>query len=154
MSIIYYKGLIGQQDIQFGTGTFNRLNKDGANRSMNKLNSSYMPRYVLAKTADFTIDKNIYTGSITFTNESAAGTITFTLPSAIAGLGVYTFMVSAAQQINVDLGVATDYFRDCAAGKYKYSDVAGNHLSVWCNESGIWEFDDRLIVSGLWENES
>lgn len=148
----YYKEKIGQEDINFGTGQFTRRKDNAQNENITQLNKSHIPRSVLAKTADFTIDKNTYVGEVTFTNEGATATITFTLPTAKAGLGVYTFLVLAAYQLRVD-PVGTDNFRDCANAKYKYSSTVGNILRVWCDTNGVWEYDYE-VVSGVWDNES
>lgn len=147
--ITYYKGQIGAGDINFGTGTFNRRDKDKSWSSENQVNENDLPRKVTAKTANYTIgtENRGY-----FTNTGATGTITFTLPTANVGKGPFLFVISAAYQINVDPD-GTDYFRDCAAGKYKYSDQQGNILVCECFVAGIWEWHTREVAEG-WYNET
>jgi len=146
---VFRKGQIGFEDIQFGDSTFIREDHDRSNKSFTEVNLSQIPRKIVAKTANYTITEKYAT---VFTNTGATGTIVFTLPVAKAGLGPYEFLIDAAFQVDVDPN-GTEYFRDCAAGKKKYSSSAGNILRVWCNILGIWEFDYQL-VTGKWDNES
>ena len=148
--ITYYKGFIGKEDIEFGTDTFLRKDKNHSSVSLTKVNASYIPRKVITKTADFTITSEI--GGITYVNTGAAGTVVITLPTAISGKGIFSFIVSAAQILRVDPN-GSEYFRDCAAGKYKGSDSQGNILNVWCDVTGIWEWNYDL-VTGNWDNET
>jgi len=146
----FYKGKIGFEDVEFGVGTFLRYDSGLNAVQRNQINRSNIPRKVIAKTASYSISNLI--GEYIFTNEGAAGAITFSLPPAIAGMGKYYFIVIEAQNIIIDPN-GVEYFRDCAAGKYKVSAIAGNRLVVWCDTNGIWEWDYDL-VSGDWTNEA
>ena len=148
--VTYYKGKIGKEDIEFGTGTFNRRDKDKAWAAITDVNLSQLPRVVTAKTAAFTIPNLTFTA--TFVNTGATGSVTFTLPNATAGCGPIRFVVTAAQTLVVD-PTGTELFRDCAAGKTKSTNVAGNVLTVWCDVAGTWEWD-YVLVSGNWTNEA
>lgn len=148
----FYRGLLYKEDFDFGTGNGTRI-EDGVGRSLTQFNKSQIPRKVNIKTSDFIIDKNSWEGEVVFTNEGASKTITFSLPSALQGLGPYIFIVTEdGQQINIDPN-GSEYFRDCAAGKYKYSSDEGNILKVWCDIDGIWEYSYQL-VTGFWDDES
>jgi hypothetical protein len=147
----YYKGYIGKEDIEFGIGTFLRKDKDHASVQLNQVNLSHVPRYVLAKTASYQILDS--TEECTFTNEGAVTVVRFTLPNAASGKGPYDFIVISDTALFIVDPKGTDYFRDCAAGKYKATQIVGNTLTVWCNTSGIWDWDYNL-VSGNWDNES
>ncbi len=152
MAVTYYKGKIGQEDVEFGAGTFLRKDKDGANKQLNQINKGDIPQKLSAKTAAYAITGGNEIGEHIFTNEGASGSITFTLKPAIAGNGPFIFLITDAQEMRVDPN-GTEYFRDCAAGKYKYSNVQGNVLKVWCGINGIWEWDYEL-VNGNWDNET
>jgi len=149
--VTYYKGKIGKEDIEFGTGTFNRRDKDKAWAAITDVNLSQLPRKITAKTAAYSIPNGTY--SEVFTNTGATGSVTFTLPNANPGYGPIRFLVAAAQTLVVDPVDAVDLFRDCVAGKTKSSNSAGNILTVWCDVTGIWEWDYEL-VTGNWTNEA
>ena len=146
----YYKGKIGQEEIEFGTGTFIKKDSNHANKEFTQINLGDIPRNVIPKTADYEI--TIEVGEYTFTNESASETITITLPSAKKGKGPFRFRVITSQELRID-PQDSDYFRDCAAGKYKSSSIAGNGLVVWCDVDNIWEYSVQ-IVTGNWDNET
>lgn len=147
----YYKGKIGLGDVGFGNDTFLRRNALGANESFDEINLGDIPRKTsIAKTSDYTIVSKA--GEYIFTNEGASGTVTISLPVAKVGMSFSFIILEDTQELRVDPN-GTQYFRDCAAGKYKYSDVAGNRLFVWCDIIGIWEYDYDL-VSGNWDNET
>lgn len=152
MAITYYKGFIGQEDIELGTGVFNRYDSNGNPVQKTQLNKGVLPRKVQIKTAAYTINPNTEAGEKTYTNEGAIASVTFTLPVAKAGLGKYTFVVTDAQTIVVEPNGA-ELFRDCAAGKNKSTNAVGNRLSVWCDVDGTWEYEFAL-VSGNWTNEA
>jgi hypothetical protein len=61
-------------------------------------------RKVLAKTADYTV--TAVNSNIFFTNTGAAGTVNFTLPTAVVGLQ-YTFYIDAAQTLTITAGAST-----------------------------------------------
>lgn len=145
----FRKGSIGFEDLELGTGTFIREDHNRANKSFTQINLSQVPRKVITKDASYTVTEK-YT--VTFTNKDAAGSITFSLPVAIAGLGPYNFLCEEAQEIQVDPN-GTEYFRGSSAGKYKYSDIQGNMLTVWCDVNGIWEWTQHL-VSENWDDET
>ena len=146
----FYKGYISKEDIEFGTGVFNRLTSTGGTASKTQINKSHIPRKVVIKIADFTIGAEY--GEFAFNNQGDTATMTYTLPVAKAGMGPYHFTVLAAYEMKVDPN-GTELFRDCAAGKYKSTAIVGNRLSVWCDINGVWEYDYEL-VSGDWTNEA
>jgi len=145
----YYKGGVGKEDVQFGTGTFLRKDKDYATVQRTQIHRGHMPRKVVPKTAAYEITTEV--GEYTFTNESATGSVTIKLPSAVSGKGPFLFCIIATQTFVID-PQDSDNFRDCVAGKYKSSNIAGNKLKVWCDVAGIWEYDYDL-VNGNWDNE-
>lgn len=148
--VTYYKGNLAAKDFNFGTGTFNRKDKDLSWEAVNQMNLGFLPRRVVPKTAAYTIPTSIGTGEITFTNAAATGSVTFTLPPATAGM-VYKFTVIAAYALVVQ-PYGSELFRDCVAGYYKTSDIAGNHLSIWCDVAGTWEWASTE-VNERWANE-
>lgn len=150
--VTYYRGQVAADDFNSGVGTFNRM-EDGVVQNKSQINKEYIPRKINIKTDDYTITTNITNGEYTFTNEGATKDITITLPVAKAGMGIFKFVIiEDTYAINVDPS-GSEYFRDCAAGKYKYSSSAGNILRVWCEADGIWEYDYE-VVTGKWDNES
>lgn len=110
-------------------------------------------RGVEAKTANYTVVANTDNGKV-FTNQAAAGAITFALPAATVGQW-YDFVVKAAQELRIDpngtetISLPTGVQQ--AAGKYIGADAIGERISVECVKAGEW--DTRNGV-GTWSAES
>lgn len=95
---------------------------------------------VEAKTANYTIVKDTDNGKI-FTNQAAAGAITFALPAATVGQR-YCFIVKAAQELRIDPNgtetIALPTGVQQAAGKYVGADADGEYLDIVCVKAGEW----------------
>jgi hypothetical protein len=95
---------------------------------------------VSAKTANYTV---LTTDSATvFTNEGAAGAVTFALPAATVGLN-YRFQVMAAQELRIDPnGTETIALpstgAQSAAGAYIVADALGEWVNIVCVKAGQW----------------
>lgn len=109
-------------------------------------------RAVSAKTANYTVTTNDV--GATFTNDGAAGAITFALPAATVGQW-YRFVVKAAQELRLDpngsetISLPTGVQQ--AAGKYIGADAVGERISVECVKAGAWETHEAV---GTWTAES
>ena len=118
---------------------------------------------VVAKTADYTVVR-IADFRTLHTNSGAAGTITFTLPPAIAGDETGVFYTATAQLVRVKpaagekftltfasgtlnaLGTAAP--ADQTADKYlEASAVVGSSIRFRCNETGKWT---PIEKTGTW----
>ncbi len=147
----YYKGKIGVEDIQFGNDVFLRYDKDLNTAQKTEVSIAHLIRPdSVAFTASAVLVPEYQRYSLN--NEGSSGDVTLTLPKAVASRGPFEFLVVEEQTLIIDPD-STDYFRDCAAGKYKYSNVPGNLLRVWCIMNSIWEYSYQL-VSGNWDNEA
>jgi hypothetical protein len=107
-------------------------------------------RTVAAKTANYTVVENTDNGK-TFTNEGAAGAITFALPAATPGQW-YRFKVKAAQELRIDPnGTETIALPSTgaqqAAGAYLTADAIGEGCEVECVKAGVWEVN---YYTGTW----
>jgi hypothetical protein len=104
---------------------------------------------VEAKTAAYTIVAEVDNGKL-FTNEGAAGAITFSLPAATVGQR-YDFYVMAAQELRIDPNgtqtIALDTGVQQAAGAYITANAVGEHIAVICVKTGQWETRD---ARGTW----
>lgn len=109
--------------------------------------------WVVPKTANYTIVADVDNGK-TFTNEGAAGTITYALPAAIVGARV-KFKVLAAQQLRVDPNgsetIALPTGVQQAAGKYIVADAVGEGIALECVKAGQWDVDYSV---GTWTAEA
>jgi hypothetical protein len=99
-------------------------------------------RTVEAKTAAYTVVANTDNGK-TFTNDGAAGAITFALPPATVGQW-YRFKAKAAQELRVDPnGTETIALPSTgaqqAAGAYLTMDAIGEGFEIECVKAGVWE---------------
>lgn len=110
-------------------------------------------RGVEVKTANYTVLTPTDNGK-TFTNEGAAGAITFALPASTVGQW-YRFVVKAAQELRIDpngtetISLPTGVQQ--AAGKYIGADAIGERISVECVKAGVWETSEDV---GTWTAES
>lgn len=108
---------------------------------------------VAVKTADYTVVANTDNGK-TFTNEGAAGAITFALPAATVGQW-FRFCVKAAQELRLDPNgtetIALDTGVQQAAGKYITANAVGERISIECVKAGEWDTADPV---GTWTAES
>jgi hypothetical protein len=110
-------------------------------------------RTVAVKTANYTVVKATDNGTV-FTNEGAAGAITFALPPATAGQW-YRFVVKTAQELRLDpngtetISLPTGVQQ--AAGKYISADAVGERISIECVKAGVWETSEAV---GTWTAES
>lgn len=110
-------------------------------------------RTVEAKTANYTVVANTDNGKV-FTNEGAAGAITFALPAATVGQW-YRFVVKVAQELRLDpngsetISLPTGVQQ--AAGKYITADAIGERISIECVKAGIWETSEGV---GTWTAEA
>ena len=108
---------------------------------------------VEAKTASYTVVANTDNGK-TFTNQGAAGAITFSLPAATVGQR-YRFVVKAAQELRLDpngtetISLPTGVQQ--AAGKYIGADAIGERISVECVKAGEWDTHEAV---GTWTAEA
>lgn len=85
----------------------------------------------------------------TFSNDGAAGSITFTLPAAAGGL-VYTFLLMEAQAVVLQ-AVGTDVIRragttSTAGGTLTSAAAAGNVCTLYGTDGGEW----LAMVVGTW----
>ncbi len=110
-------------------------------------------RTVEAKTANYTVVTPNDNGK-TFTNDGAAGAITFALPAATPGQW-YRSVVKAAQALRIDpngtetISLPTGVQQ--AAGKYISADAVGERISVECVKAGVWETSEAV---GTWTAEA
>jgi hypothetical protein len=116
-------------------------------------NIQSVTRPVEAHTANDTLTA-AETGS-THTNAGATGTVTLTLPAAVAGLE-FTFHVQAAQQLRIDPnGTETIALPSSgaqgAAGKYLWADAVGEWVKLVCVEAGTWDVEG---YNGTWTAEA
>jgi hypothetical protein len=107
-------------------------------------------RTVEAKTANYTV--TTADNGKTFTNEAAAGAITFALPAATVGHW-YRFKVKAAQELRIDPnGTETIALPSTgaqgAAGKYL---TANADVDLECVKAGVWEAN---WYTGTWTAEA
>jgi hypothetical protein len=106
-------------------------------------------RGVEVKTANYTVVANTDNGK-TFTNEGAAGAITFALPAATVGQW-YRFVVKAAQELRIDpngtetISLASGVQQ--AAGAYITANAVGERISIECVKAGEWETTEDV---GTW----
>jgi hypothetical protein len=109
-------------------------------------------RTVEAKTANYTV--TTADNGKTFTNDGAAGAITFALPAAVVGLW-FRFVVKAAQELRIDpngtqtISLPTGVQQ--AAGKYIGADAVGERISIECVKAGVWETHEAV---GTWTAEA
>lgn len=110
-------------------------------------------RGVEAKTASYTVVAGNDNGKI-FTNEGAAGAITFSLPAATVGQ-MYTFVVKATQELRIDpngtetISLLTGVQQ--AAGKYIGADANGEYIDIVCVKAGEW---NAIGGVGTWTAEA
>lgn len=107
-------------------------------------------RPVEAKTANYTVVSGTDNGK-TFTNDGAAGAVTFALPAATVGQW-YRFKVKAAQELRIDPnGTETIALPSSgaqqAAGAYLTADAVGEGCEVECVKAGVWEVNS---YTGTW----
>lgn len=82
-----------------------------------------------------------------FTNASATGSITITLPKSAPGL-IYQFLVVAAQPIVVQ-PLAVDTIRGSTLGTaVTMTNTVGNFLYLECLTTGFWEVIQRFSTGG------
>jgi hypothetical protein len=111
-------------------------------------------RTVDAKTANYTVIADTDNGK-TFTNEGAAGAITFALPAATVGQW-FRFKVKVAQELRIDPnGTQTIALPSTgaqgAAGKYLTADAVGEGVELECVKAGVWEAN---YYTGTWTAEA
>lgn len=110
-------------------------------------------RTVAVKTANYTVLAKADNGK-TFTNQGAAGAITFALPAATVGQW-YRFVVKAAQELRIDPNgtetVSLPSGVQQAAGKYISADAVGERITVECVKAGEWDTTEGV---GTWSAES
>lgn len=110
-------------------------------------------RTVSAKTANYTVVQANDNGKI-FTNEGAAGAVTFALPAATVGQ-FYDFVVKATQELRIDpngsetISLSTGVQQ--AAGKYIVADAIGEFQRIACVKAGEWT---TLGSVGTWSAEA
>lgn len=107
-------------------------------------------RTVSVKTANYTVVAPTDNGT-TFTNEGAAGAVTFALPAATVGQW-YRFKVKTAQELRIDPnGTETIALPSSgaqqAAGAYIVADAAGEGCEIECVKAGVWEVN---WYTGTW----
>lgn len=101
---------------------------------------------VAAKTANYTVVAGNDNGKC-FTNEGAAGAITFSLPPATVGQR-YAFYVKATQELRIDpngtetISLLTGVQQ--AAGKYIVADAIGEFIRIVCVKAGEWTTDGGI----------
>ena len=110
------------------------------------------PYFVGAKTANYTVQpQDCYGGLIT--NEGATGSVTLTLPPAVAGMSLQVYLM-ASKAVVIDpqddekivlAGVAGD------AGDRISADAAGEYVRLACVEDGEWVVTE---VGGTWTAEN
>ncbi|HYD83779.1 MAG TPA: hypothetical protein VEA63_06990 [Opitutus sp.] len=116
------------------------------------LNGAGLDR-VSVKTANYTVVAATDNGKV-FTNEGAAGAITFALPAATVGQR-YGFHVMAAQELRIDpngtetISLPTGVQQ--AAGKYIGADAAGEYILIRCVKAGQW---NAFGAVGTWTAEA
>jgi hypothetical protein len=94
------------------------------------------------KTANYTVVAATDVGK-TFTNEGAAGAITFALPAATVGQW-YRFKAKAAQELRVDpngtetIALPSDGTQQ-AAGAYLTFNAIGEGIEIECVKAGEWD---------------
>jgi hypothetical protein len=107
---------------------------------------------VFAKTANTTLTNNDC-GKV-FTNEGAAGAITFALPAATVGMR-FRFQVLVAQELRIDpngtetIGLPSTGAQQ-AAGKYITADAVGEGIEIFCVKAGSW----HVRGVGTWTAEA
>jgi hypothetical protein len=104
---------------------------------------------VTAKTANYTV--TTADNGTTFTNEGAAGAITFAMPAATVGLR-YRFHVLTAQELRIDPnGTETTNMAvggaQQAAGAYITANADLEFIELHCVKAGRWE---TVAVAGTW----
>jgi hypothetical protein len=104
-------------------------------------------RTVEAKTANYTVVAGTDNGK-TFTNEGAAGAITFALPAATVGQW-YRFIAKAAQELRVDPnGTETIALPSSgaqqAAGAYLTFNADGEGIVIVCVKAGVWDIESYI----------
>lgn len=108
---------------------------------------------VEVKTADYTI-LNPSDHAKIFTNEGAAGAITFALPAATVGQR-YGFHVKAAQELRIDPNgtetIALPTGVQQAAGKYITANAIGEYIRILCVKAGEWDVEADV---GTWGAEA
>lgn len=93
----------------------------------------------ISKSADYTV--RVDSHKKTFDNQGASGTVTLSLPAAVAGLEFSAIRV-ASQSFRLDPD-GTEAIRGGAAGKYLELNTDGDSVTLKCFEAGKWE-----IVAG------
>jgi len=89
-----------------------------------------------------------------FSNKGAAGTVTYTLPTAIVGRE-YAFYVQAAQALRIDPN-STETTNNSVggsqggAGKYIGSSTIGDYVRLRCTKTGEWQV---MGIVGTWAVE-
>lgn len=109
---------------------------------------------IAAKTADFAVEE--YDAGRVFTTVGAGGTVVASLPPAVAGMGPFTFVVGAAQELRLDPdGTETIALpstgAQSAAGKYITANAAGESVVIACTTTGAWTV---LGYIGTWTAEA
>ena len=81
------------------------------------------------------------------TNSGASGTITLTLPAAVANAEYYAdFHVLEAQALRIDPNGSEQIHVNGslqAAGKYISCSEIGGFIRLYCRESGVWRTRDK-----------
>lgn len=128
------------------------MSKIGVNRQLENDPTGKRMK-VTHRTSSATL-KPAQTGGI-FTNLSADGAITYSLPAGARTGDVYHFHIRTAQELRIDTEDATHQIIDVslapAAGEYITANAAGEHISVVYHGSGKWYAFDK---AGTWTEET
>jgi hypothetical protein len=112
--------------------------RSGTARGMPRLQLGL--RLVEAKTADYTV--TAADSGKAFTTVGAAGTVTFALPAAVAGLEYY-FRVGAVQELRIDPNGSETIAlpstgAPSAGGAYITANAIGESVHIMCCTAGHW----------------
>ena len=128
------------------------MSKHNVNRQL-ETDPTGKRRKVTHRTSSVTL-KPAQTGGI-FTNLSATGTITYSLPAGARTGDTYEFHVRTAQELRVDVEDATHQIIQTgiapAAGAYVTANAAGESATMTYHGSGIWMASN---ISGTWTAEA
>lgn len=106
------------------------------------------PSVLVAKTADYEITAALaFAGNHVFSASTASTGTTITLPSAVAGMRVGIFRLTASAGFDVDIQAATgDKVLGSAAGKMVQNDVDAQSQILWlrANDATDWVADNPL----------
>ena len=104
---------------------------------------------ITAKTSNYSILAADCTGSYGFSNDGAAGTITFTLPTAVAGYKVDIYNAED-QAILIGAGAADTLKVDgMSAASTLISAVKGDNITLYCINATEW----LAITKGNWAGQ-